>query len=195
MTNPTVLSAEPGGHKFACIDGRVHLGTTPSPVGLIGRTKECRALDELLDVVRGGQSRVLVVQGDAGIGKSALLQHLVDAASGFRVIHATGVESEMELPFAALHQLCGSMLGRLDSLPDPQRDAANLRALVVVPGERRVRAHRGKITRPTADRAGGVGPVVVRCRGWRAVVCCRRCAVARSRVDASPHFRGEALVG
>jgi predicted ATPase len=68
---------------------------------------------------------VLVVQGDAGIGKSALLQYLVDAASGFRVVHATGVESEMELPFAALHQLCGSMLGRLDSLPDPQRDAAN----------------------------------------------------------------------
>jgi hypothetical protein len=67
---------------------------------------------------------VLVVRGDAGIGKSALLQHLIDEASGFRVVHATGVESEMELPFAALHQLCASMLDRLDALPDPQRDAA-----------------------------------------------------------------------
>ena len=63
-----------------------------------------------------------MVRGDAGIGKSALLQHLVDAASGFTVVHATGVESEMEIPFAALHQLCASMLDRLDTLPDPQRD-------------------------------------------------------------------------
>ncbi len=66
-----------------------------------------------------------MVRGDAGIGKSALLQHLVDAASGFTMVHATGVESEMEIPFAALHQLCTSMLDRLDTLPDPQRAAAS----------------------------------------------------------------------
>ena len=67
---------------------------------------------------------MLVVRGDPGVGKTALLQHLIDAATGFRVVRATGVESEMELPFAALHQLCASMLDRLDTLPDPQRDAA-----------------------------------------------------------------------
>jgi hypothetical protein len=100
------------------------LGTNPSPPNLIGRAKECRALDELLDAVRGGHSRVLVVRGEAGIGKSALLQHVITAASGFTVMHATGVESEMELPFAALHQLCAPMLDRLETLPEPQRDAA-----------------------------------------------------------------------
>ena len=68
---------------------------------------------------------MLVVRGEAGIGKTALLQHLVDAAWGCRVVHATGVESEMELPFAGLHQLCATMLRGLDSLPGPQRDAAS----------------------------------------------------------------------
>ncbi|MCU1281763.1 MAG: transcriptional regulator, luxR family, partial [bacterium] len=81
-------------------------------------------LDELRDAVRDGESRVFVVRGDAGVGKSALLQHLVATASGFRVLQATGVESEIELPFAASHQLCGSILDGLDTLPDPQRDAA-----------------------------------------------------------------------
>ncbi len=66
---------------------------------------------------------MLVVRGEPGVGKTALLQHLIDAATGFTVVHATGVESEMELPLAALHQLCTSMLDRLDTLPDPQRDA------------------------------------------------------------------------
>ena len=69
-----------------------------------------------------------MLQGEAGIGKTALLQHVVDAASTFTVVKATGIESEMELPFAALHQLCGSMFDRLDALPDPQRDAASTRS-------------------------------------------------------------------
>ena len=68
---------------------------------------------------------MLVVRGDAGIGKSRLLQQLIDEATGFRVVHATGIESEMELPFGGLHQLCASLLDRLDTLPAPQRDAAN----------------------------------------------------------------------
>jgi hypothetical protein len=93
---------------------------------LIGRTRERRALAELIDAVREGQSRVLVVRGDAGIGKTALLQDLIASAASVRVVHATGVESEMELPFAALHQLCASMLDGLDALPEPQRDAANI---------------------------------------------------------------------
>jgi len=92
---------------------------------LIGRTRELRALGELLDAVRGGQSRVLVVRGEPGIGKSALLQHVLTMPSGFTTMHASGVESEMELPFAALHQLCAPMLDRLVALPEPQRDAAS----------------------------------------------------------------------
>src|SRR5690349_20472804 len=97
---------------------------TPSSAELIGRARECRSLDQLLDAVRNGQSRVLVVRGDAGTGKSALLQHLVAGARGFTVLHANGVESEMELAFAALHQLCVSLFDRLDALPVPQRAAA-----------------------------------------------------------------------
>jgi hypothetical protein len=90
---------------------------------LWGRGQECEALDGLLADVRAGRSRVLVVCGEPGIGKTALLDYAIQLASGFRVARAAGVESEMELPFAALHQLCGPMLGRLGALPAPQRDA------------------------------------------------------------------------
>ena len=71
-----------------------------------------------------GTVRVLVLRGEAGIGKSALLEHLIAAASGCTILHATGVESEVEVPFAALQQLCAPLLDRLEPLPDPQRDAA-----------------------------------------------------------------------
>jgi predicted ATPase len=77
----------------------------------------------LLAAVRDGGSGSLVLWGDAGIGKSALLEHLVEAATGCRVVWAAGVQSESELAFAALHQLCVPMLGLLDGLPEPQRDA------------------------------------------------------------------------
>jgi DNA-binding CsgD family transcriptional regulator len=90
---------------------------------LLGRRRECETLDRLVATVRAGQSAVLVVRGEAGVGKSALLACLVESASGCRVARAAGVESEMELPFAGLHQLCGPMLERLDRLPAPQRDA------------------------------------------------------------------------
>jgi DNA-binding CsgD family transcriptional regulator len=91
--------------------------------GLVGRRGECESLDRLLASVRAGQGRVLVVRGEAGIGKTALLDYLTKAASGFRVARAAGVESEMELAFAGLHQLCAPMLGHLERLPGPQRDA------------------------------------------------------------------------
>jgi hypothetical protein len=78
------------------VSNRVRLGGA-SAFELIGRARECKALAEMLDAVRAGTSRVLALSGDAGIGKSALLQHLTDAASGFKVMHAIGVESEMEL--------------------------------------------------------------------------------------------------
>ena len=90
---------------------------------LQGRRTECAALDRLLEAAGGGHSRVLVVRGEAGVGKSALLEYAREAASEFRVTQAAGVESEMELPFAGLHQLCATLLDRLDRLPPPQRDA------------------------------------------------------------------------
>ena len=84
---------------------------------LWGRREQCGVLDGLLADVRAGRSRALVVRGEPGIGKTALLGYAADTAQDFRVAHAEGVESEMELPFAALQQLCGRMLDRLDQLP------------------------------------------------------------------------------
>src|SRR5262252_3354225 len=92
-------------------------------LGLRGRRTELAALDRLLAEARAGQSRVLVLRGEAGVGKTALLDYLQEQASGFRVARAVGVESEMELAFAGLHQLCTSMLGNLAGLPGPQRGA------------------------------------------------------------------------
>lgn len=87
------------------------------------RHAERDALDLLLAAARSGQSGVLVVVGEPGIGKTALLEYAVHSASGFRVSRAIGVESEVELPFAGLHQLCGQMLGEIEQLPEPQREA------------------------------------------------------------------------
>lgn len=94
----------------------------PAPT-LAGRRGECGALDRLVAQVRAGRSQVLVLRGEAGIGKTALLDYLVERASGCRIARAAGVESEMELAFAGLQQLCGPLLNRLDRLPSPQRDA------------------------------------------------------------------------
>jgi predicted ATPase len=90
---------------------------------LRGRRRECAALDGILDGVRQGRSAVLVLRGEAGVGKSALLAYAADAASGLRVARAAGVDSEMELAFAGLHQLCGPLIDRRDRLPEPQREA------------------------------------------------------------------------
>jgi AAA ATPase domain len=83
-------------------------------------------LDGLLAQVRAGRSRALVVRGEPGIGKTAVLSYAADTAQDFRVARAEGVESEIELPFAALHQLTSRMLGQLGQLPDPQRDALSV---------------------------------------------------------------------
>src|SRR5262249_31906117 len=91
--------------------------------GLLGRRGERAALDRVLDTARAGHSAALVVRGEPGIGKTALLEYAADRAPGFRVMRAGGVESEMELPCAGLHQLCVPLLGRLGRLPRPQRDA------------------------------------------------------------------------
>lgn len=91
--------------------------------GLVGRRTESRALGDLVAAARAGRSSVLVLRGAAGIGKTALLEHLVRRTTGCRLARAAGVETERELPFAGLHQLCGPYLDRLDGLPGPQRDA------------------------------------------------------------------------
>ncbi|MEA2234908.1 MAG: hypothetical protein QOD83_4724, partial [Solirubrobacteraceae bacterium] len=90
---------------------------------LRGRQEECAALDGLLEDARAGRSGVLVMRGDPGVGKTALLEYAITSASDMRVLRAVGVEAEMELAFAAAHQLCMSVLDRLERLPGPQRDA------------------------------------------------------------------------
>jgi DNA-binding CsgD family transcriptional regulator len=93
---------------------------------LRGRTSECGLLDGLLADVRRGEGRSLVLRGEAGIGKTALLRYLIESASDVTVLRAAGVESEMELAYASLHQLCGPILSRLAGLPDPQREALEI---------------------------------------------------------------------
>ena len=99
------------------------MSTTDSGRRLLGRHSECSTLDELVAGVRAGLSRALVLRGDAGVGKSALLEYLAQHASGCAVARATVVESEMELAYAGLQQLCAPFLDRLERLPGPQRDA------------------------------------------------------------------------
>src|SRR5690348_13717466 len=91
--------------------------------GLRGRRDECALLDGMLAAVRDGDSRTLVLRGEPGVGKTALLDHLVAAAGELRVARAVGVESELELPFASLHQMCGPLLDGLGHIPVPQREA------------------------------------------------------------------------
>ena len=88
-----------------------------------GRRREYDLLDQLLDSVHAGESRVLVVRGEPGVGKTALLDYLAEQASGCRVAHSAGIESEMELVYAGLHQLLTPMLDRLERLPAPQANA------------------------------------------------------------------------
>jgi DNA-binding CsgD family transcriptional regulator len=96
-----------------------------SPEMLLDRGIERATLDRLLAEVRTGESRALVLRGEAGIGKTALLDYVLGQATGCRTVRAAGVEAEQELAFAALHQICAPMLDRLDRLPLPQRDALN----------------------------------------------------------------------
>ncbi|HEV3287575.1 MAG TPA: ATP-binding protein, partial [Streptosporangiaceae bacterium] len=90
---------------------------------LVDRRAECAVLDRLLEAVRGGQSRALVVHGEPGAGKTALLDYLAGRAADCQVIRAAGVQSEMELAFAGLHQVCAPLLDRLEVLPGPQAEA------------------------------------------------------------------------
>jgi DNA-binding CsgD family transcriptional regulator len=90
---------------------------------LVGRRAECAVLDQLIGTVRSGGSTALVLHGEPGVGKTALLEYLAVQALGCRVLRGGGVQSEMELAYAGLHQLCGPLLDGLAGLPEPQRDA------------------------------------------------------------------------
>jgi DNA-binding CsgD family transcriptional regulator len=108
------------------LSGRMSGASSPvllSGRQLIGRDREREALDRLLDGVRGGRGGVLVVHGEAGVGKTALLEYAAEAASGFQIARTSGVEAEMELPFAAAQQLCAPLLHLSDRLPEPQQQA------------------------------------------------------------------------
>src|SRR5258708_26548208 len=100
---------------------------------LVGRRAECGVVDGLVEAIRAGASRSLVVCGEPGVGKTALLEYVAEHASGCRVVRAVGVQSEMELAFAGLHQLLAPMLDRLERLPVPQGDALRT-AFGVSPG-------------------------------------------------------------
>src|SRR3954470_23587413 len=101
------------------------LRTHAPSAGVLDRVSERDVLERLVAGVRTGQSGVLVLRGEAGVGKTALLRHLSAGAEGCRIARAAGGESEMELAFAGLHALCAPLLGRVERLPSPQRDALN----------------------------------------------------------------------
>src|SRR6476620_1957751 len=93
---------------------------------LVGRQRELAVLERLLDTARDGHGAVLVVHGDPGVGKTALLEYAAEAGQDFRVVRTAGVQGEEELDYAALQQLCSPLLELSDRLPDPQRDALDV---------------------------------------------------------------------
>lgn len=105
---------------------------------LLGRNNEIEILRSLISTVRGGQCQVLVLRGEAGVGKTTLLSHLTEVAATFRTIQVSGVESDMELAYAGIQQLCAPLMGHLDELPRPQHEALSVAF--------------GRDTGPTPDR-------------------------------------------
>ncbi len=102
---------------------------------MIGRERECARLDELLDDVRNGHSRALVLRGDPGVGKTALLEYATGRAGGFRVLRAVGIESESKLAFSGLHQLLLPVLGELHQVPEAAAEALSRALALAAPGE------------------------------------------------------------
>jgi hypothetical protein len=140
---------------------------------LRGRRAECGVLDGLLEGVRGGRSAALVVRGEAGVGKTALLDYAVESAPDLMSVRAAGVESEMELAFAGLHQLCGPMLDRLGRLPGPQRDALRI-AFGLEEGPAPDRFLVGLAVLSLLSEAAGTGRSCawwMTCSGWTGLRC------------------------
>src|SRR6187551_487869 len=92
-------------------------------LGFLGRTSECQRLDGMLAHVRDGRSAALVIRGEPGVGKTALLRYAARQASGLQVAEVEGVQAEMELPFAGVHRLCAPLLDGLRGLAAPQQHA------------------------------------------------------------------------
>lgn len=165
----------------------VAMSTTVSARRLLGRHSECAALDQLVASVRAGPSGALVLRGGAGVGKTALLDYLAQHSSGCGIARAAGVESEMELAYAGLQQLCAPFLDRVERLPRPAARCA----------WHRVRFARRRRAGPVPRRPGGPESALRRRgrptprlhRGRRAVARCglgtgagvRRAVSARSR--------------
>src|SRR5690242_14592249 len=105
------------------VEGRQGARGVYLAIELRGRRAECDFLEGVLADARAGRSRAVVLRGEAGAGKTALLDFVAEQASGWRIATAVGVESEMELAYSGLHQLCVPMLEHLDRLPEPQRAA------------------------------------------------------------------------
>ena len=101
------------------------MSATPLP-SIVGRSQERARLDDLVSELRAGRSAVCVIRGEAGIGKSMLLEHVAAQASGITVTRTQGIEADMELAYASLHQLCAPFLPLVPGLPEPQRDALNV---------------------------------------------------------------------
>src|SRR3954467_14757794 len=120
--SPTTSALRASGDHGSCEEYCSGVAVRQAP-SFRGRAPERAALDGMLESVRKGGSEVLVLRGEAGIGKTALMQYCARQASGCRVAQVAGVESELEMPFAAMHQLCSPMLGHVDALPEPQRQA------------------------------------------------------------------------
>ncbi|BBY44459.1 hypothetical protein BST21_21895 [Mycolicibacterium celeriflavum] len=93
---------------------------------LYGRATECDTVRTLLSTVRSGASAVLVLHGEPGVGKTALLEYLTEQAAGFRIARVAGAESDIELAFAGLQQLCAPLMAHVDELPEPQREALSV---------------------------------------------------------------------
>src|ERR1700726_914822 len=100
--------------------------TGPPGGRLLGRERDPEVLGRLLNAARAGDGGVLVVHGEPGVGKTALLEWTVEEGRQLRVLRTVGVEGEMEIPFSALQQLCSPILDRSERLPDPQRDALSV---------------------------------------------------------------------
>ena len=157
---------------------------------LTGRRAECGVLDRLVETVRSGESRVLVVYGEPGAGKTALLEYLAGRASGCRVTRVVGVQAEMELAFAGLHQMCTPLLDHLAVLPAPQREelvvAAHERVLTVVDGVSRAALHEG-------SRAAAKGRRRLE-HGHRAASLCKRTGSRQSCHPTAYHHDAHACL-
>ena len=147
---------------------------------LLGRERERTALDRLVESARDGYGGALVVHGDPGVGKTALLDDLVERVTTLRIVRTAGVEGEMELPFAAVQQLCAPIMAFGERLPRPQRDALEI-AFGLRPGPG---------AEPVPRRARGARTALRGRPGARPPVRDRRRPVARSRIGAGPRVRG-----